>query len=335
MTTACEAVTGKLLAAKGLLVPPSDGATILVWYGDCELSAELLSGAVGLVFPDCIDESQSRSVSHLAELCRIPTLRVGDPVSFARSAPLCEVAILVPTQGKLFVNPDVETVRAYLCTHPRSIKKRISVLSTARSIEGADGVFAEISPSLFETEDSAYDYFCELADENTGAKIAVSIPFESNSERFSATVAALYRAGVWGRFSLVCSSIDTPARAKECAAVLRSVFCRLDATDREFNGFIPKGICIDTPLLLLQAPTRRAPDFLCIDVDTLCKSFSGGRLTTPDVIAPYLSGLAKALPHTLLALKLDSIPHYEFIRQISPTEIYAPAEVAAEILTWI
>jgi len=49
VSTARDAVTGKLLDSKSLSSKKADAAAIIIWDGNCDLCAELLDGAVGIV----------------------------------------------------------------------------------------------------------------------------------------------------------------------------------------------------------------------------------------------------------------------------------------------
>ena len=334
MTSALDSVTGRLLNVRFLSSHYANGAAILIWDGSCELNAEILGSAVGMVLPDFLDSEKTRVALSLAELCHLPTLRISASLLGVDSCAPTDIAILAPAEGKLFVNPDVEAISGYLYSHPRAARKKPSILSTqVPSPEGCDGLVIQESEHIAD-EESAYEYFCEIADKNTGVKLVTEISLGESKEIFEAQVRALYRAGVWGRFSLLCTQIKTPARALECASLMRSAFCSLEREHREFNGFIPKGICIDTPLLLLEPPRRRILDYFCLDINALRDSFSGNMAFGFCEIEKYIIGLKKeALAD--LSLRLNSSTPPDFIERISPKEIYADAELAERMLSWI
>lgn len=331
LTTARDAVTGKLLTAKSLYSKKSDGAAILIWDGNCELSIDLLDSSVGIVLPEFLDPDKKRFAAHLAEFCHLPAICLSSTPLFGENASHYDIAILAPIQGKLFVNPDIETVSSYLCSQPHGASKRLSVLTTdSNTWDPCDGVVIGKNLERFNDEESAYEYLCEIADKNTGVKLVTEIPFGESYDVFSARVSALYRAGVWGRFSLLCTEIKTPQRAIECISVIQSVFCQLDSTRREFNGFMPKGISVDTPLLLLDPPKSRSLDFLCFDIPSLCKSFSGGSSQDPLLIEKYLLESKKKAAPAEISLNLDCCISPEFIEHICPKEIYTKSRIATE-----
>lgn len=336
VSTARDAVTGKLLDSKSLSSKKADAAAIIIWDGNSNLCAELLDGAVGIVLPEFLTPEQRHFAAQLAEFCHLPAIYLSCPLLPASAPSHCDVAILSPVEGKLFVNPDVETVRSFLCSLPHGIKKKLSVLSTAEPApEGCDGLVIGKELERFTDEESAYEYLCEIADKHTGIKLVASIPFGENTEVFSSRVKALYRAGVWGRFSLLCTGIKTPERALDCISLIHSAFCLLDSENREFNGFIPKGICIDTPILLLDPPRARSLDFFCLDVSSLSESFSGGCSRDPRLIEKYLLESKKKVSPADIALKLEGSVPPDFLERIAPKEIYASVLLSSEILGWI
>lgn len=331
LTTARDAVTGRLLTVKSLCLKKIDGATILIWDGSCELSAEMLDGAVGIVLPELLDSDKKRFAAHIAEFCHLPAICLSCAPPLEDIPSHRDIAILAPQQGKLFVDPDIETVRSYLYSHPHGIKKKLSVLSTDTDAPlGCDGIVIGKALEHLGDEESIYEYLCEIADKNTGVKLVAEIPLGENADIFSSRLSALYRAGVWGRFSLLCTDVKTPQRAIDCISLIQSVFCRLDSKNREFNGFIPKGISVDTPILLLDPPRSRTLDFLCFDVPSLCKSFSGGISQDPLLIEEYLLSAKKKADTLEISLKLDSRVPAEFIERISPKEIYTESCIATE-----
>ena len=123
------------------------------------------------------------------------------------------------------------------------------------------------------SEDLAYEFFCDIADSFLGSPITAVARFDpTHSERsaiFRSRIRAIYRASVWGQFSLLCTGISTPNDLDVCADIIKEAFCELESEGREFNGFIEKGICIDSPMMLYNFPQRSRFDFLCFDCEKL------------------------------------------------------------------
>ena len=135
------------------------------------------------------------------------------------------------------------------------------------------------------SEDTAYEYFCDIADKLIGYPITAVASFDSEPRErtalFRSRIRAIYRASVWGQFSLLCTGISTPAELDECLRILREIFCELESEGREFNGFIEKGICIDTPMMLYKFPQHSHSDLLCFDPERLRRLCTG--VTDSDV----------------------------------------------------
>jgi hypothetical protein len=131
------------------------------------------------------------------------------------------------------------------------------------------------------SEDTAYEYFCDIADRLIGVPITAVARFDAgeadSASLFRTRVRAIYRASVWGQFSLLCSGISTPSELESCCDILSEAFCELESEGREFNGFIEKGVCIDFPMTLYNMPKRLKFDFICIDFEGLCKACAGGK----------------------------------------------------------
>ncbi|MBE6577496.1 MAG: hypothetical protein E7653_05100 [Ruminococcaceae bacterium] len=319
-----EAVTGRLCQSGK---PVSrDTAQILLWNGKDELSEAMLSSAVGVVFPNDLGESAIEKASRLAEFCRLPALGVNFSPALANDS----IAILDSAHSKLYVNPDLETINCYFGAHTRQAKRNTNtLLETSGTVRVADtthcGLVAGRTHEL--DEQKYYEYLCELADTNTGAEL-VACANACDSDRFISDTRAIYRAGVWGKFSLLCTCVCTPEHADELVMLLHKVFCMLEDEGREFNGFIPKGILVDTPLLLLSKPKHSVIDFFCLDFERLRKGLSASqdpRVGETDT-ARYIEEFAKKARGARISLRGtdNARPNVlsELLETVAPHRIY-------------
>ncbi len=344
---ASDAVTGRMCHAGRAAYETSDSARILIWDGECELTDAALRTAVGVVFPKGLPDSKLKSALRVAEFCRLPALRVNcTPECLSQDAQK-KIAILDTAGGKLFVNPDLETINSYLSRKKSKKARNVCFLSeydgNARSVytDGQlDGVVVRTECTRRDCEEELYEKLCDVADTHTGMQIVGWASF-SGRESFSCAVRAVYRAGVWGRFSLLCDGIYTPEQADECLSVIHREFCRLDAEGREFNGFIPKGICVATPLILLSSIKNRMIDFFCADFETLRRLLSGStdKRVGEKQTAQYISAFVKASGEKKLALKGIGAISPEALHILAQTgclsEIYADAQTASIIKRWL
>ena len=230
---------------------------------------------MGIVFTKSVSDEQARVAARLAELHRLPALlldsedkRIGETHN--------EIAILDTEKQKLYVNPDLETIGGYFGTESRQSPHTIELfLETKNSDfprklpEGCDGLVIGEALGNGASEQECYEYFCDVADTHTGAEIVAKADLALGSDTFLARVRAIYRASVWGRFFLLCTSVSTPEREHECISALHRAFCMLDDERREFNGFIPKGILIDTPMMLFSRHKPRLIDFFVLDIERI------------------------------------------------------------------
>ncbi len=325
-----EAVTGRLCHTDTARAAHSDIAQILLWNGKDELSDALLSSAVGVVFPNDISENAIKSASRLARFCRLPALGVDLPSGLSRDC----IAILDSARSRLYVNPDLETINSYFGAHARECKPSTrALLETDRavSISGTQyrGLVTQRQGDA--DEQKYYEHLCELADTNTGAEL-IAVANAADVDSFISDVRAIYRAGVWGRVSLLCTSVHTPKQADERVMMLHTVFRMLEGEGREFNGFIPKGLLVDAPLLLLSTPRHTVLDFFCVDFEKIrrlltCSDDTGvGEAET----VRYVEEFAKKAHGAALSLRgTESISKQtlsSLIENISPSSIYSKAD---------
>ena len=173
-------------------------------------------------------------------------------------------------------------------------------------------IFAGLCLDRARSEDEAYEYFCAFADKHIGTQITAIAAFDGeaadNKLLFRSRIRAIYRASVWGQFSLLCSGAISSGDISEIAESLKDVFCELESEGREFNGFIKKGVIIDTPLLLYRFPSYARFDFLCIDLERICAMCTGKNLGSgySSEIIKDVTHLFDANPSSEIALKVSS-----------------------------
>ncbi|MBO5938114.1 MAG: hypothetical protein J6Q82_01255 [Clostridia bacterium] len=112
------------------------------------------------------------------------------------------------------------------------------------------------------TEEALYQSLRELTEQDTERKVATIV---RNREE----IKAAYRAAVYGEISLLFGDIFTGEDAEQAKSTAHLAFRELLEEKHEFNGFIPKGILIDTPLALLSQIPTDGIDFFCYDIEKL------------------------------------------------------------------
>ena len=150
-------------------------------------------------------------------------------------------------------------------------------------------------------EECLYEKFRAIAEEDPERKIAVLVQNESE-------IKAAYRAAVYGEIFLLFGDIFTKEDAESARERARRAFCELIEEHHEFNGFIPKGILVDTPLALLSNLSVQGFDFFCYDIEKISLLLTGNKKSIlqkqqkaiQDLIRKYSS---KVLPHRNINFK--------------------------------
>lgn len=325
-----DKVTGRILRADGACEVLENGAKIVVWDGQSEIGETVMKSTVGIVLPEGADITAAQ---RLACLYRVPTLSL--PLSFSEIGERVadKIAILDAEREKLYVNPDLETICSMFGDRHKEVEVSISRLAVSETTpEGFDGVVVTDNLGAEAGEEEIYEYFCDIADRNTGAKIVASVPMHDGEAAFLSHVRAVYRAGVWGRFSILCTGVFTPEHTDRCVSVLHSAFRELDGEGREFDGFMRKGIAIETPIQLLARHRLGAFDFFCLDTAALVRRFCASCDTDKYIfeISEYAESFAKSVGRGTVAVTSEGHMPCALAQRIAnlgvPAEIYVERE---------
>ena len=163
---------------------------------------------------------------------------------------------------------------------------------------------SEASPSPIETEENIFELLRDIAElfPELHAVVIIKNPeVSTDSEEYEfvkAHIRALFRAAVYGNFSLLCESARTRSEYDRFTGTINKVFCELESEKREFNGYIQKGILISSPLSVFCV-TDCAADFFCIDLDKLIPLMAGETEPPSTILceaAGSFSQILKAVP---------------------------------------
>lgn len=104
--------------------------------------------------------------------------------------------------------------------------------------------------------------------------IDVKIPSEGEGDvrLFSERVEQIFCAALYGSFSISFSGFYCDDELSSALGLFHKAFCLLEAEGREFNGYIPRGITISSPMWLFRSSPVTNPDFLIFDLDLLLPS---------------------------------------------------------------
>ena len=202
----------------------------------------------------------------LREKFDVPVLVVDDRYSDILPYMLHRIAILDCPGQRIYVDPSIDVINRYFGSLAALPQKRIPMLGMGAPLEGSEGIVTDAAGD----EERVFDRLCELTERYAGARIVVRLGI---GERMTDQMRGVLRAAVWGRISVVCDAM-TPAIADRFMEISHGAYYSLEKEGREFNGFIPKGIWVSTPMLLTSAPNRYA-DFFALDAGALIERFAG------------------------------------------------------------
>lgn len=225
------------------------------------------------------------------------------------------VALLDPDSSLLSVCPDLCSIGNYskkiktekpsenhdidLRTH----LPRISVLDS--SDRNADGVLIDTIHNPF-SEDSF-----DVLDSRT-----VTLLCDINSSP-ETSIKQMYTYGIFGIPSLLIRGIRSPSEWQKALQICYRCFGELWYEGREFNGYVPRGILIDSPMALSREHRFHGCDFFCIDLERLLCSYGGmEHPTTEETVQSLMHELSvffEAHPNTERRFLCKSRPSDEWI----------------------
>ena len=155
---------------------------------------------------------------------------------------------------------------------PFSSQERSTVFSKILFSADADGEQSGIlienlrPPCVKNFEESLFEAYRDVAERAFGVPITVIAEYDVF---FAERIRAILRSAVYGRFSLLIRGILCETDLKKALFEINRVFCELETDGREFNGYIRRGICIDSPMLLRQSIHTDGTDLCVIDAERL------------------------------------------------------------------
>ena len=117
---------------------------------------------------------------------------------------------------------------------------------------------------------------------HTSAKGSSILPFHPITllldwdEQFLDRLRQIYLHGIFGRFSILVKGVFSEKDWEQALSLCYRSFCELSEENREFNGYLPRGILIDCPMCLCWDSLPTCADFYCLDYHRLCKLWGGG-----------------------------------------------------------
>ena len=213
-----------------------------------------------------------------------------------------KIALLDTAAGALFVSPDISTVNKYLASSTLSAKKdtayrlystaygRINIFpyfTADRDTSTETGCLWEPSSKSLD-EDELFEKYRDAAEASPSR--AITVISKSKAGRADEIRAAM-RSGVYGNISLLFGGIISECELTRALDILCHTFCELELEGREFNGYIPRGLLIDTPYMLLIAKDLRGMDFFVYDLPSIFSLAVSGTEELPEEPLTFLCEL--------------------------------------------
>ena len=257
----------------------------------------------------------------------IPYLILKEPFSAQCAG---KVALLDTERDMLIIDPSIDTLNDYAMMKKAVSYSTAQMLeiceSTDKIIKGKKRGEILVTPS-YETGD-LFDMLSGLAENFCSRPITVSlsVPLEaSDRESFCDAAEAVFRAAVFGKFSVLLGGYKSSEDIISALSLMHRAFCALEQGGREFNGYIPKGILIDTPIWLSRPMPFPKADFVCFDMDRLTSLLLGSEVSDTDgvdaaeemLLSVWKNYFLRFLPVCPIKAKSKLLATSEFIRKWS------------------
>lgn len=193
-----------------------------------------------------------------------------------------KVALIDSERGILTLDPSLDTLDFYSSAKRRSAFPRIDcaegriLKNTAVENRGAADVeYYFAAASVFNENDvieSAIGLWERLCPELLVIDVSVPNGSEGQERAFCERIEELFKAALYGSFAISLSGFDCESELSIGMRLLHKTFCMLEAEGREFNGYLPRGVVLSSPLWLMRPSPVTNPDFLIFDLDSLLPS---------------------------------------------------------------
>ena len=135
-------------------------------------------------------------------------------------------------------------------------------------------------------EEFLFERYRDIAEATIGRRVIISVNIKKD---LSLHLKAIMRAAVYGHLSILFKGILTVNDLKRVLSITSESFCELEAEEREFNGYIPKGIYVDTPYLLDQKICGYGIDLCFFDIERLLFLMTDGTDIANDELQSYIT----------------------------------------------
>lgn len=191
-----------------------------------------------------------------------------------------KVALIDSERGIVMLNPSIDTLEIYSSSTRNAVSPSLEcdvgiILKDIKIKKQFAAEYYLVSASELDDCDAfeaSVELWESLCPELLLFDVCVPNGTESSLRHFCERIEELYRAALYGSFAISLSGFDCESELAYGMQLLHKTFCMLEAEGIEFNGYLPRGITLSSPLWLMRSSPVTNPDFLLFDLDTLLPS---------------------------------------------------------------
>ena len=193
-----------------------------------------------------------------------------------------KIALIDTERGILTLDPSIDTLNFYSAKKHKAMPYKLSCTEgytlnlKDESIRRLEFEHFLVSSKLLCEGGSFFENAVSLWEEGCPELLILDMQVPDDSEgearRFEAQTEELFCASLYGSFALALSNFFCEEDFSRAIKLLHKSFCLLEAEGREFNGYIPRGFVLSSPLWLMRVSPVTNPDFVIFDLDKLLPS---------------------------------------------------------------
>ena len=211
---------------------------------------------------------------------------VADTLQSLDSACDGRIALIDFADGSMIVDPTLDTLEKYSQKREACLQKqerlRESIICECGILPGCEGSQVSdrgllCSARQLETRGDLLDMMLSLTESMPSGELCIGIDIakDEKDESFCERADAVFRAAVYGKLSVMLERFLSPGDVERSFHLMNQSFCRLEASGREINGYLARGVMIDRPIGLFARKLLSRVDFICFDFDALCSGLVG------------------------------------------------------------
>ena len=240
-----------------------------------------------------------------------------------------KVALLDTERDMLIIDPSIDTLNDYAMMKKAVGQRTAELLALSEKADkiikgkkrGEILVTPCIEGDMFDMLSGLAERFCSLP-----ITVSLSVPLTSGErDSFCDAAEAVFRAAVFGNFSVMLGGYKSSEDIVSALSLMHRSFCALEEGGREFNGYLCRGLIIDTPIWLSRFMPFPKADFLCFDLDRITSLLLGRDASDTDgvdaaeemLLSVWKNYFSRFAPSCPIKAKSKLLSTSEFLRKWS------------------